>query len=38
MYDKRLDAIIKTAELGSFSKAAQALGYTVPALGKAGMR
>ena len=34
MYDKRLDAIIKTAELGSFSKAAKALGYTVPALVK----
>lgn len=34
MYDKRLDAIIKTAELGSFSKAAQALGYTIPALVK----
>lgn len=34
MYDKRLDAIIKTAELGSFSKAAQALGFSVPALVK----
>ena len=34
MYDKRLDAIIKTTELGSFSKAAQALGYTIPALVK----
>ena len=34
MYDKRLDAIIETAELGSFSKAAQALGYTIPALVK----
>ncbi|MBQ9000878.1 MAG: LysR family transcriptional regulator [Eggerthellaceae bacterium] len=34
MYDKRLDAIIKTAELGSFSKAANALGYTIPALVK----
>ena len=34
MYDKRLDAVIKTAELGSFSKAAKALGYTVPALVK----
>ena len=34
MYDKRLDAIIETAELGSFSKAAKALGYTVPALVK----
>jgi DNA-binding transcriptional LysR family regulator len=34
MYDKRLDAIVKTADLGSFSKAAQALGYSVPALVK----
>ncbi len=32
MYDKRLDAIIKTADLGSFSKAAHAMGYSVPAL------
>lgn len=32
MYDKRLDAVLKAAELGSFSKAAQALGYTTPAL------
>ena len=34
MYDKRLDAVIETAEAGSFSKAAKALGYTVPALVK----
>ena len=32
MYDKRLDAVLKTAELGSFSKAARELGYTIPAL------
>lgn len=32
MYDQRLDAIIKTAELGSFSKAAFELGYSTPAL------
>ena len=32
MYDKRLDAVFKTAELGSFSKAAKELGYTIPAL------
>lgn len=32
MYDKRLDAVLKTAELGSFSKAAKELGYTIPAL------
>lgn len=32
MYDKRLDAIIKAAELGSFSKAAQEMDYSVPAL------
>ncbi|MBQ9002328.1 MAG: LysR family transcriptional regulator [Eggerthellaceae bacterium] len=34
MYDKRLDAVIKTADLGSFNKAAKALGYTAPALVK----
>ena len=34
VYDKRLDAVIKTADLGSFSKAAQAMGYSVPALVK----
>ncbi len=34
MYDKRLDAVVKTADLGSFSKAAQAMGYSVPALVK----
>lgn len=34
MYDKRLDAIIKTADLGSFSKAARAMGYSTPALVK----
>lgn len=34
MYDKRLDAIIATAELGSFSKAAKELDYTTPALVK----
>ena len=34
MYDKRLDAIIKAADLGSFTKAAQAMGYSVPALVK----
>ncbi len=34
MYDKRLDAVIKAADLGSFSKAAQAMGYSVPALVK----
>lgn len=34
MYDKRLDAIIATADLGSFSKASKALGYTIPALVK----
>ena len=34
MHDKRLDAVIKAADLGSFSKAAQALGYSVPALMK----
>ena len=32
MYDKRLDAIVRTAELGSFSKAAQEMDYSVPAL------
>ena len=32
MYDKRLDAIIKTAELGSFNKAASEMGYSTPAL------
>ena len=32
MYDKRLDAIVKAAELGSFSKAAQEMDYSVPAL------
>ena len=32
MYDKRLDAIVKAAELGSFSKAAQVMDYSVPAL------
>lgn len=34
MYDKRLDAIVKAAELGSFGKAAQAMGYSTPALVK----
>lgn len=34
MYDKRLDAVIKTAELGSFSKAARNMGYSTPALVK----
>ena len=34
MYDKRLDSIIMTADLGSFSKAAKATGYSVPALVK----
>ena len=34
MYDKRLDAIIKAADLGSFSKAAQFMGYSTPALVK----
>lgn len=34
MYDKRLDALIATADLGSFSRAAKALGYTIPALSK----
>ena len=32
MYDKRLDAVLKAADLGSFSKAARELGYTIPAL------
>jgi len=32
MYDKSLDAIVKAAELGSFSKAAQEMDYSVPAL------
>lgn len=32
MYDKRLDAIVKTAETGSFSKAAQEMDYSIPAL------
>lgn len=32
MYDKRLDAVLATAELGSFSKAANSMGYSVPAL------
>lgn len=32
MYDKRLDAVLATAELGSFSKAAHEMGYSVPAL------
>ena len=32
MYDKRLDAVIKSAELGSFSKAAHEMGYSIPAL------
>lgn len=34
MYDKRLDAVLATAELGSFSKAADRMGYSVPALVK----
>lgn len=32
MYDKRLDAIVKAADFGSFSKAAQEMDYSVPAL------
>jgi DNA-binding transcriptional LysR family regulator len=32
MYDKRLDAVMKAADLGSFSKAARELGYSIPAL------
>lgn len=32
MYDKRLDAVVKAAELGSFSKAANEMGYSIPAL------
>jgi len=32
MYDKRLDAVITTAKLGSFSKAAKEMGYSIPAL------
>ena len=34
MYDSRLDAILKVAELGSFSKAAREMGYSTPALTK----
>ena len=34
MYDTRLDAILKAAELGSFSKAAKEMGYSTPALMK----
>lgn len=34
MYDKRLDAVLKAAEWGSFSKAAHDLGYSTPALVK----
>lgn len=31
MYDRRLDAIVAAAELGSFSKAAERLSISTPA-------
>lgn len=34
MYDRRLDAIVAAAELGSFSKAAEKLSISTPALVK----
>ena len=34
MYDRRLDAIVAAAELGSFSKAAERLSISTPALVK----
>lgn len=34
MYDRRLDAIVAAAELGSFSKAAEKLNISTPALVK----